>query len=511
MASPRTLASLPREILEEILSNIDHTSLLQCSMICWRLKTTIEESSELMYKIELGHEGMIDNASLRMPHAERLARLRDRRKAWNALDWKTTRVVSVQGLCHAYELAGGVFAKGVGGRDFFVSWLPSADAEGHEVLRDDLKINARDFAIDPGQDLIIFLEEEGGMLAHHSNQNVKLHMRSITNHEPHVQARFPVIEFSVPPHEVYARFVRCIMLQVADDIIAVLLTTWYQRLLIWNWKEGILISDSSQDGHHLPEYTADFSLISPRAYILASREGSGVIQIYAFESEAGFCPWHITTLCLPGLAENVRVRNLTTHTGPFETPLADEPFATSSTSRIHVISIQYGAERDTSRKHFHLFVHNQTFLSFVEDHYSGNSKVPYIVHWLSWGPNATRLITGLPPYTWLRYVHGQRVVCPPGLNPSVETISVLDFNVHHFHTPRSSSDEVIRQICVAPSTIPGDKLFKNAVTTRLPYFVTSRVIFERYSAYMIDAERIIGLKAKGHVDEELRELHVLAF
>jgi hypothetical protein len=119
----------------------------------------IEGSSELQYIIELSLDGMVDSSSTSLSHADRLAKLRERRKAWSTLSWKKRSVIKIQGLCHAYELVGGVFVKASGRLHFLASWLPSTTGNGYHLRRDDLEMEARDFAIDPGQDLIIFVEE----------------------------------------------------------------------------------------------------------------------------------------------------------------------------------------------------------------------------------------------------------------------------------------------------------------------------------------------------------------
>lgn len=54
----------------------------------------------------------------------------------------------------------------------------------------------------------------------------------------HTHARHPVLEFVVPADT----FIRTIELELADDMIGVFLTAGAPRLLIWNWKEGYLIS-----------------------------------------------------------------------------------------------------------------------------------------------------------------------------------------------------------------------------------------------------------------------------
>jgi hypothetical protein len=119
----------------------------------------IEASSELQYIIELGLDGMVDSGSSILSHADRLAKLRERRKAWSSLSWKKRSIIKMQGLCHAYELVGGVFVKASGRLHFLASWLPSTTDDGCHIRRDDLEMEARDFTIDPGQDLIIFVEE----------------------------------------------------------------------------------------------------------------------------------------------------------------------------------------------------------------------------------------------------------------------------------------------------------------------------------------------------------------
>lgn len=121
---------------------------------------------ELQYKIELFVDGMIDGPPSSVTAAERLQMLLDRRKAWAQLQWKERFIVPMQGDCQAYELVGGVFAKTMSlispvepSRHLTASWLPSSNKEERHLVRNDLGMDTRDFAMDPSQDLIIFLEE----------------------------------------------------------------------------------------------------------------------------------------------------------------------------------------------------------------------------------------------------------------------------------------------------------------------------------------------------------------
>ena len=45
-----------------------------------------------------------------------------------------------------------------------------------------------------------------------------------------------------------------------------------------------------------------------------------------------------------------------------------------------------------------------------------------------------------------------------------------------------------------PSRIPKESIFVKDVVTHLPYYIVNRAITQRFFAYMIDEERIIGLR-----------------
>lgn len=133
---------------------------------------------------------MIDSdSSSPYSSAEKLALLFARRQAWANLELsnpKTTRVnILMDGTCSAYELVGGVFAKimpeNIGqqqpqqqlqlqlpqhfqnadvARYFYAVGLPGG-SHGGRTVKYDTEIPTRDFAIDPSQDLIAFLQADG--------------------------------------------------------------------------------------------------------------------------------------------------------------------------------------------------------------------------------------------------------------------------------------------------------------------------------------------------------------
>lgn len=183
-----TLILLPSELLIEILRHVDGRSILQCSsvrvpycsflvdlnltnfQVCRTLNRVIDSSAELQYHIELALDCMLDGPPSTVTISERLEQLRTLRRAWTLFEWKKEVRVPMPGFCHAYELVGGVFAKTFssgsidhnqsGSRRFISCWLPSSSAPGHTLVRNDIGISTRDFAIDPSQDLIAFVQSD---------------------------------------------------------------------------------------------------------------------------------------------------------------------------------------------------------------------------------------------------------------------------------------------------------------------------------------------------------------
>ena len=187
--------------------------------MCKGLRDIIDNSLELQYRIELVQDGMIDDSAIgpsnstalaQLTTDNRLARLRQLRRAWETLRWARCVTVPIPGLCCAYELVGGIFCKtqpgpaprgagpGVAGVNpglfvglqlglgvgFGEQWdagevapapppqsvkmcmmsLPGrkGNDQGKTVVRDDLGIPTRDFAMDPSQDLMILFKGDDG-------------------------------------------------------------------------------------------------------------------------------------------------------------------------------------------------------------------------------------------------------------------------------------------------------------------------------------------------------------
>jgi hypothetical protein len=101
-------------------------------------------------------------------------------------------------------------------------------------------------------------------------------------------------------------------------------------------------------------------------------------------------------------------------------------------------------------------------------------------------------------------------VCPV-LQPSGDTrVEVLDFNVHPSRAPMTAKKLAVTrlgldmekppegsQLVCEPSVFPVDDLFAKQVVTELPYYsVPALGERDQYVRYMIDEQRLLGLKVR---------------
>ena len=160
--TPSDVSNLPRCKYSEF-RRYDSTNLL--FQVCRTLLDLIEETTVLKYHIELYADGMVDGEECELPVAERLSQLRIRRQAWKEIKWEHRRFPLIPGSWNAYELVDGIFSKTLNSignntaRGILFANLPSRyNTTGSLVLFEDLGITFRDFAMDPTQDLIVYMQ-----------------------------------------------------------------------------------------------------------------------------------------------------------------------------------------------------------------------------------------------------------------------------------------------------------------------------------------------------------------
>jgi hypothetical protein len=127
----------------------------------------------------------------------------------------------------AYELVSGVFAQQTDGTDFATISLPSTRDPAETTVKDThIGIQSRDFAIDPTQDLVVFLHEL-------PLGTGNLDLRTISSLKPHPLAPLQVLSWSM----LDSILVTPLFVHILDDVVSVFLTR-SPRLLLFNWRTG---------------------------------------------------------------------------------------------------------------------------------------------------------------------------------------------------------------------------------------------------------------------------------
>ncbi|KAI9453366.1 hypothetical protein F5148DRAFT_1151976 [Russula earlei] len=395
-----SLLDLPLEILSEILTHLDHLSILRSSAVCKQLHALVTSSLLLQYRIELAADGLVDGppGGPASTTAARMELLLERRAAWRALRPSRRAAVALAGHCHAYELVGGLFAKALeefgAARRLVASWLPSNAAGETRLVVDDLGVRIKDFALDPAQDLIVLLEHRPavGPIASTSSSaaaaDIRVHLRKLSAGAvaPHPAARNPVLcRHGLGP-------VHGCMIQIVEDVVGMYFWMPFHGVLIWNWMTGeelVFIQDNQA-----PDRIWDFSFLSPRVHMVTTLKDGGEIRIYSFANSS-----------------------------------SPKRAAARRDARVHVFTLHHDPAAQLGRWRPACFVvHNRTLTQYVDVYREevGAADEP----WEHWGPNGTRFFVLAIGFQWLRYVHGTRVVCPV-LQPTGESrAEVLDSNVH---------------------------------------------------------------------------------
>jgi hypothetical protein len=158
-----------------------------------------------------------------------------------------------------------------------------------------------------------------------------------------------------------------------------------------------------------------FAFLSPTAYVLASRGGSGALVVDAFDDTGrARC---VARLGLPALRPGVRLAHVAVHSGAAVAHEdAREPFGPAPGTGVRAVSLEY-ASASGVRTRFALYVRARTLLRAAGD-----------AEWDVWGPPATRVMLQLVEWGCMRHVHGQALDSPSEkVCSDRERLLVLDF------------------------------------------------------------------------------------
>ncbi|PPQ72003.1 hypothetical protein CVT26_007963 [Gymnopilus dilepis] len=490
---------LPQEILLKIAVFLDPVSLVRYALACKKLHDMYQDLLKLRYDIELHINGMVDKEDSKTPMAQRLSRLYDLRLGWKDLNWKNMKEVDLGTYFmpnHPPEFAAGVVA--ISSEDSLkVIWLPSAEGNGRMVEHHSRSahIPIGDFTIDPTQDLLVLLND------HIRNDTARVHLRTLSTNEDHPLALHPILTYKTY-EDVFADQRgrrRHVKIRIVNDILALFIDDFWSRLLIWNWRNGVIIYDSKLE---LDITIKNFTLVDHESFLLtANSDIGGALLLYTFDSTSlsGVTPVLVARFGLPPIRSSFRVK-VSIEAAPLHAKSPDDAlFSTSPTSRIYVVSISYIREEEQDYRKVHssyeLFVHHRTFKKYLDGYTirdkerstEADPKLPPLeVAWANWGEAETRILS-CHPVPWSRHMHGTRVVhVKNGCS-----IDVLDFNMERTAYFGCKSEANAR-VCTSPSIVTDD-VFLSEVVTKLPYGLSSMDFGQPYHIYMVDNERLIAV------------------
>ncbi|CAA7260637.1 unnamed protein product [Cyclocybe aegerita] len=450
----QSLISMPEDLLFDIMCLLDGPSIRSVVAMSCRALHQIFRSDTIKYIYELDMSSTQDAGSGK-PTAELLAALRARERAWADLNWRSVEIVKTNQSVTAYDCVAGAFAQ-TDGREFSIYWLASGTKKENNMATP-LGFRVRDFMMDVGEDLVVFLYEEnlpGG------TGRGSLDCRTISTNGPHPAclSESP-LSFELCPNG--GSILLAEELEVVEDVLFLTTEDLHGvRVVIWNWKMGLLIHDFQDQ---LPPLTHELDVVQRDVFILTSGADSGKILIYQI---------------IPTMRSWDDI-NTVPRLVRFSCP--------SPTSRMHVFTIKYSPDLEGL-----LFVRSSTFLRYVHCRNEG-LEVP----WSEWGEQESRFMEKMSRQDWRRYAHGNRIVCIPEGRDST-WIEVFSFSSSPSLIGCSVPGLHARQEYFGhdnPTILEKGEIFEEDVVTRLPYHVASRNVSEKdLFSCMIDEDHLVGLE-----------------
>ncbi|KAF8169643.1 hypothetical protein BJ912DRAFT_888360 [Pholiota molesta] len=519
---------LPQELHIQILSNLDAVSLIRCAMTCTSIYNTLKGSSLLEYTIQLHMDGLEDGGTS-LSHTERIESLMLRRRAWLALETKGPRTVQTQPDGDVFELAGGAFATASSEPDHFeIIWLPTASDATQRTIQRPLSRRPLDenllegqFTMDPTQDLMVFVEDDGTPPSMTDTRIVRIHIRAISTNAIHPQAQQSPFQFTVVPQHRQENEYTISVLQIAYSVVAVHFhyAGGKARALVWDWMTSDLLLDTSASFDRCPpslEY--DFRLLDSTYFFITTEAICGAIQLYKLVRSHATTTQavHLATLHLPPPAPGISIRGIVSHAGPVEAnPLPHTPFTIHDDHRLHMFTVQYNHPMDVGEhrvRYVNVFLHQRVLLMYARRARMAQEHAPLHIPWAEWGPLHTRVVFTSHPHDgahWRRCVYGQRAVVAENTPERPHAVDLLDFSLAAvlsakglLDVPSTTTAKGHRGRLLLSSTLPkGDvPLFLDDVETHLPCVRSTLALREIRPAYMLYADGIIGV----NVDREGR-------
>ncbi|EKM83555.1 hypothetical protein AGABI1DRAFT_123881 [Agaricus bisporus var. burnettii JB137-S8] len=493
------LLSLPNEMLDRILCNLNFQALLKCKEVCKKLKVYIESAKETSYIIELALAGLEHNTNNTWSKAACLESLRKYQSGWEKLEWseETTIPMLTAGM---WDLYGGILAQADENQTFHFLRLPS-DSRRIEKKSWTVEPNVgdevvKDFAFDPSQDLLILITPPTAAFPHMS-----LYLRTLMTNENHPLAIQPFLRHKVDL--LTGRWIPT-SLKIMQDYIG--LVSFYRapvdeedssdlkEFRIWNWKTDKLELAIQTNDTRSFAFASDKHVILANQYIPDDLENSECyLVLIDFKAEDEKMKklsevQNSVKLCYPDRVAGTALMSfgISSELPPGWTPGKDDtsPFFVAKDERIFTVSIRFRRGRDFAFDHF---IPLAAFQKCTNRPSSTRE-----LKWSEWAPTETRLIqTSLPAsLVWANFTYGSRSIARELRKKSFSAL-VYDFNQR-----ACRRDAILNGTSTAPGKIVGgdEAVWKDTLETSLPFRVCSRSlpnIRPRTQALMCSGDNII--------------------
>ncbi|KAJ6497106.1 hypothetical protein C8R47DRAFT_333319 [Mycena vitilis] len=427
-------ANLPSEILILILYNLDFPGLVSCTATNRRVKSIIDSSALLQYRLAAQIACVEDNAgNTSMTSAQRLSALDKRQTAFAELIPTSVRTIQMDEfpILNVYALSGGIFVMTEADRRA-LRWTPLASDEPTPVwerLEFDEYILEFSLAIPEEDLLVVVTSRTPPQVPLAADATIKLHFLQISTKSAHPRAKEPIIDVSMVPSPDAGVGCPAFELDISGSRV-VLLVLYAEnafripipgiplnRLLVYDWTQGRLQTDLSDN------YSAAIFLSAD--VVLLPQLHTGTLDLRSIpDAQEYTAAGPEISLQLPQLAPHCRYDiarveyNPKSSDAPSSTHL---PFHSSYIDSLVVLQIDVDTGEMGFRTLF-LIVPRRALLHQIYTHPRNKC-----LEWAEWGPPITRwLDAGIYIHEWPTIVCGQRCVF---LKPD-SSIRLLDFNPH---------------------------------------------------------------------------------
>ncbi|KAF7353777.1 hypothetical protein MVEN_01063200 [Mycena venus] len=504
--------NLPPEILIAILHSLDLSSLVACIATNRRVKSIIDGSASLQYRLATQAACVEDNpyGATNMTSADRLRALRKRQIAFAELLPSSISTIQMDKISflHTYTFSGGILAL-TESTEQSLRWISLASIGQSSPVWERLELDEYILEIIlavPEEDLLVVLSSTSSLHGHPppTGAVLKLRFYEISTGSAHRNAQDPVI---IVPMDVVGR--PSFHVDICGPRVSVMMEIFNDtveqrgRLLVYNWKQGQLQMDL------VDNYSAAVFLSTE--IILLAQETGGILQLWAIPDVPERIAGPRISLKLPRLPNHHEYYIVRAEYNPKgnHTPASRQPFHSSLVHSLVILNIaRLHLDDDDKSARFRLVIPRRALLEqFSSGQNHGEER-----SWADWGPFIGRWFAASAfPDGWPSITCGQRCIL---LTPD-RHILLLDFNPYTWK--RTLLEKARRNgIAAIPATdqfvfVPsseldvGDELawLGEQVHSRLGYVAKKSRKTTNWDSVMIDEEWIVGVKDTIELDGKL--------